>query len=202
MSIRHLIAGASFTLALVATPSFAITPGEQAPDFAGADTHGERLALNDFKGKYVVLEWVNPHCPFVGKHYDSGNMQKLQSAYRDEGVAWISIKSNSPDTSQYTGADEMNQWLQDMKAQPTTLLMDTSTDIARLYGAKTTPHMFIVDPEGRIIYAGAIDDTRSVSINDVATAKNYVKAALEQALAGDKVTIPSTQPYGCAVKYE
>ncbi|MDZ7267466.1 MAG: thioredoxin family protein [candidate division KSB1 bacterium] len=172
-----------------------------APNFTLKDVEGKSHSLADFKGKFVVLEWINFDCPFVGKHYRSGNMQKLQQTYLQKGVVWLSICSSAPGKQGHFTAEGIKKRLAEAKATPTAYLIDEDGTTGKLYGAKTTPHMFIIDPKGTLIYAGGIDDIRSTDMADVAKAKNYVAAALDEALAGKPVTQKVTTPYGCSVKY-
>jgi peroxiredoxin len=202
--IRHAtIAGAFCTLLLAhpATGSAAAIVGQPAPAFSLPDTSGGQEALSAFKGKYVVLEWVNFECPFVGKHYGSGNMQKLQKAYTGKGVVWLSINSSAAGKQGALDASKANALVKEKGATPTAFLLDSEGTVGQAYGAKTTPHMFIIDPSGKLIYNGAIDDRPSTDKADIATARNYVQAALDEALAGKPVTTTSSQPYGCSVKY-
>ena len=196
---------ASMTLLLVSlwanVASAAAVVGQAAPNFTVTDSNGTSVSLADYKGKYVVLEWMNPVCPFTQKHYRSGNMQALQSEYRAKGVVWLSVNTAEAGSSSYRPGSEMNAWETEMKAAPSALLMDSDSSLAKLYGAKTTPHMFVVSPAGMVVYAGAIDDKRSTNIEDVKNAKNFVKTALDESLADKPVSISSTQPYGCSVKY-
>jgi peroxiredoxin len=175
--------------------------GDQAPGFTATDSNGTAHNLADFKGKYVVLEWTNSGCPFTVKHYASGNMQKLQKQWTSKGVVWLSVLSSAPGEQGYKTAAEENAYLKDSNASPTAVLMDPKGDLGHLFGAKTTPHMFVIDPSGKVIYAGAIDDKPTTDKGDIADAKNYVSAALNEALSGKPVTTPSTQAYGCSVKY-
>jgi AhpC/TSA family protein len=175
--------------------------GQPAPAFSATDTKGATHALSDYAGKVVVLEWVNFECPFVGKHYGSGHMQKLQKDYTAKGVVWLSINSSATGQQGYYSPDKVNALMQQKSAAPSAYLLDTSGTIGRAYGAKTTPHMFIVNAKGTLVYAGGIDDTPSTDQADIATAKNYVQAALDEVLAGKPVTTASTQSYGCSVKY-
>jgi peroxiredoxin len=189
---------AAFTVALLPALANAVaTPGQPAPDFKATDSNGKPVSLSSFKGKHVVLEWTNPECPFVQKHYGSGNMQSLQKTYTGKDVVWLSVSTGEKPSA----APELNAWLKEGKATPTALVMDSDTKIGRLYGAKTTPHMYIVDPKGKLVYAGAIDDKRGTNPDEIKTAKNFVKTALDETLAGKPVTTASTQPYGCNVKY-
>src|ERR1700738_3100377 len=158
--------------------------GKAAPNFTLPNTNGKTLSLADFKGKYVVLEWYQPDCPFVGKHYKSGNMQALQKEYTAKGVAWLSIDSSAPgEEGNYPGT-KLNEIAAQDKAARTALLVDPTGDVGRLYGAQTTPDMYIIDPSGILVYKGAIDDKRSTDLADVKMATNYVKVALEAVMNG------------------
>lgn len=184
------------TLAPSAASAAAVV-GQPAPAFSLADTKGRTHALADYKGKVVVVEWVNPSCPFVKKHYNSGNMPSLQKSAAGKGVVWLSVNTSGGKLN----AGQADAFLQEKGAAPAALLLDADATVARAYGAKTTPHMFVIDPRGVLVYAGAIDDTASPDPADIKTSKNYVQAALDATLAGRKVEVASTQPYGCAVKY-
>lgn len=186
----------------VGVASAAAVVGQPAPAFSATDSTGAPISLSSFKGKFVVLEWMSPSCPFTQKHYRSGNMQSLQRLYREKDVVWLTVNTASASKFSLRDAPEMNAWLAEMKAAPSALLIDGDATVAKLFGAKTTPHLFIIDPEGTLVYAGAIDDKRSTSVKDVAGAKNFVKAALDEGMAGVPVSVPLTQPYGCAVKYQ
>jgi peroxiredoxin len=189
-------------LAATAGLSFAETAaGKPAPSFSLPDTNGKALSLADFKGKIVVLEWYQPDCPFVGKHYKSGNMQSLQKEYTAKGVVWLSIDSSAPGEEGNYPAEKLNQISSNDGAARTALLLDPDGKVGRLYGAKTTPDMYVIDPKGTLVYEGAIDDKRSTDLADVKTATNYVKAALEAVIAGKSVPTAATRPYGCSVKY-
>jgi hypothetical protein len=181
----------------------AATVGQQAPTFAGKDSQGKTESLGQYRGKYVVLEWTNRSCPFTKKHYDSGNMQALQQQWTGKGVVWLTVLSSSPSHADdgYLTAGEENAYLEKVHAHPTAAILDPGGEIGRLYSAKTTPHMFVIDPEGKLIYAGAIDDKATTNTGDVKGAKNYVSAALTEAMAGQPVQVASTRPYGCSVKY-
>jgi peroxiredoxin len=175
--------------------------GKAAPNFSLPDTNGKTHTLADLKGKYVVLEWYQPDCPFVRKHYRSGNMQSLQKEYTVKGVVWLSIDSSAPGEEGNYPADKLNEFAAKDAAARTALLVDPSGDVGRLYNAKTTPDMYIIDPNGNLVYKGAIDNKRSTDLDDVKVASNYVKNALDSALAGKPVSPNSTRPYGCSVKY-
>jgi len=176
--------------------------GQKAPDFTCLASDGKEYRLSDFKGKFVVLEWHNQGCPFVRKHYESGNMQKLQSVWRGKGVVWLSVISSAKGKEGYVTPEEESAYLKEKKASPTAVLLDSEGKLGHLYAAKTSPHMFVVNPEGILIYNGAIDDKSSTDPSDISSAKNYVNTALEEATAGKSVTTPSTPPYGCSVKYK
>jgi peroxiredoxin len=175
--------------------------GKPAPEFMMDDTKGEHVMLSAYKGKTVVLEWTNPDCPFVHKHYDGGNMQALQKEATADGVVWISIDSSAKGKEGNYSADELNKIYADKKANFSNLLIDETGTIGELYGAKTTPHMFVINKDGTLVYAGAIDDKSGTDKEETKTAKNYVRAALSDLKAGKPIETPSTNPYGCGVKY-
>jgi peroxiredoxin len=175
--------------------------GKPAPNFTLPDTNGKTRSLSDFKGKFVVLEWYQPDCPFVRKHYRSGNMQSLQKEYAAKGVIWLSIDSSAPGEEGNYPAQKLNQIASNDGAARTALLLDPDGKVGRLYGAKTTPDMYIIDLKGTLVYEGAIDDKRSTDLADVKTASNYVKTALDAVMSGQRVPTASTRPYGCSVKY-
>jgi peroxiredoxin len=188
-------------LGSISTGSAAAIVGKQAPSIELRDSNGKAVRLDEFKGKFVVLEWVNFQCPFVGKHYGSGNMQKLQKAYTKKGVVWLSICSSAQGKQGHVNGREANELLKEKDAAPSRFLLDSAGSVGKAYGAKTTPHMFVIDPKGTVVYNGAIDDTPSTDKADIATAKNYLVAALDAAMSGKKVETAVTQPYGCSVKY-
>lgn len=175
--------------------------GQPAPAFELVDAKGRTVKLSDFKGKHVVLEWTNPNCPFVIKHYGSQNMQALQKEAAAKNVVWLSISSTAPSHGDYLAPGALRAQYQVWGASQTALLMDDNGQIGRAYGARNTPHMVVIDPKGLVVYAGGIDDKRSANPEDVKTAKNYVRAALAESLAGKPVSTPSAAPYGCSIKY-
>ncbi len=177
------------------------TPGQDAPAFQVRDTQGRSQALADYKGKYVVLEWTNPDCPFVKKWYTGGAMQELQKALTAEGVVWLTINSGAPGKQGHRTAERWNELAKQQNSAATALIIDESGEIGRAYGAKTTPHMFVIGPDGKVIYAGAIDSKPSADPADIPGAVNYVKQAIGEAKAGKVVSVPSARPYGCSVKY-
>jgi peroxiredoxin len=176
--------------------------GKAAPDFTLPDSSGENHSLSDYAGKIVILEWLNHGCPFVQKHYNSGNMQKLQKMAREKGVVWFSVISSAPGKQGYSTPEQANETVQEKKAMPAAVLLDPEGAVGKLYGAKTTPHMFIIDKKGTLVYNGGIDDIRSTDINDITKAHNYVLMALEELLSGKDVSVKTSQPYGCSVKYK
>jgi peroxiredoxin len=192
----------SLALGLATLPALAITPGSQAPDFKGTDSNGVTHNLSQYRGKYVVLEWANKGCPYDQKHYLSGNMEALQKQWTDKGVVWLSVLSSAPGEQGNVTPEEENQYLKKMKAAPTAALLDADGTIGRLYQAKTTPHMFVIDPNGKLIYQGAIDDKATTDQADVKTAHSYLNDALNSAMAGKPVQVATTRPYGCSVKYK
>lgn len=187
---------------LTAGPAMA-TPdiGKPAPDFTATDIKGETVKLSDLKGKPVVLEWTNSECPFVKKHYGAGNMQKTQVEAAKNGAVWISIVSSGPGRQGFVTAAQAQKIIDDAKAHPAHKILDTDGAIGHLYDAKTTPDMFVIDKDGTLVYAGAIDDQPDPWPQSLAKAKNYVLAALNDLKAGRKVAVPLTEPYGCGVKY-
>jgi len=176
--------------------------GSAAPDFSALDTNGKTHSLSQYKGKYVVLEWFNPECPFVKKHYGSDNMQKLQHEYTGKGVVWLTIDSNAPGTEGNITPDQAQKIMASWKTKQTALLLDPESKVARSYGAKNTPNMVVINPEGKIVYEGAIDSKATPNPADIPNSTNYVKAALDESLAGKPVSNPTTKPYGCSVKYK
>ena len=188
-------------LVLASTLAFGAKVGEPAPAFAVKDTKGREHKLSDLKGKYVVLEWQNKDCPFVQKHYNSNNMQKLQREWTGKGIVWLTVLSSAPGKQGYLTGAQADAWVAERKAMPTGFLLDASGAMGRAYGAKTTPHVFVIDPKGTLIYNGAIDDKPTTELGDVPPAKNHLAAALTEAMAGKPVSVAATTPYGCSVKY-
>jgi peroxiredoxin len=188
-------------LALPALAAASATVGQPAPAFSVADSSGKTVSLADFKGKTVVLEWVNPGCPYVRKHYDSANMQATQKAAAAGNVVWLAVNSTHPSHYDHKKPADMAAWMQQQKAAATHTLMDGDGKVGRAYGARTTPHLYVIDARGTLAYAGGIDDKPSANPADVKTAKNHVNAALAELAAGKPVAQPSTRPYGCSVKY-
>ena len=191
-------AGAILVLSLSA---WAIRVGDPAPDFTGTDSHGQTHRLSDYRGKYVVLEWTNKGCPYTRKHYDSGNMENLQKEWTAKGVIWLTVLSSAPGEQGYMTAAQENSFMTKMHASPTAAILDPTGAIGHEYEAKTTPDMYVIDPSGKLIYSGAIDDHPTTDLADIKVSKNYVSAALEAAMAGRTVPVGYTRPYGCSVKY-
>ena len=186
--------------ALFAADSPAV--GAAAPDFSLTDSKGKTQSVSQYKGKYVVLEWFNPDCPFVKKHYGSGNMQKLQEEFTGKGVVWLSIDSSAPGKEGHLTAEQANAKMTEWKTRQTALVLDPDGKAGQSYGAKNTPHMFVINPEGKIIYQGAIDSKATPNAADIASSTNYVRVALEESLGGKPVSNANTKPYGCSVKYK
>jgi peroxiredoxin len=197
---------ARITLALaalaLATAAFAVRPGALAPDFHGTDSNGKTQSLSQYRGKFVVLEWANQGCPYEQKHYKSGNMEALQKQWTAKGVVWLSVISSAPGEQGYVSPAEENDYLSKMHAAPTAAILDPTGAIGHLYDAKTTPHMFVIDPSGKIVYEGAIDDQPTPDPASLKTVQhNYLNEALNAAMAGKPVPTPVTKSYGCSVKY-
>jgi len=186
----------------VSVAQAAVAPGQAAPEFSLVDINRKVQKLSDYRGKYVVLEWFNSECPFVQKHYESGNMQALQARYTQKGVVWLGINSTSPRHSNYRDPARSQAILKEWKSAPTAFVLDPDGTVGKQYGARTTPHMYVIDPNGTLVYVGGIDDKPSISQRDIATAKNLVAAALDESLSGKPVGTPSAMPYGCSVKYD
>src|SRR5215212_2353456 len=197
--ITSLVIIAAASTALFAADSPAV--GTNAPDFSLTDSKGKTQSVSQYKGKYVVLEWFNPECPFVKKHYGSGNMQKLQEEFTGKDIIWLTIDSSAPGKQGHLTSEEANEKITKLKMKSTALVLDADGNAGQTYGAKNTPHMFVINPEGKIVYEGAIDSRNSTSAADIPNSTNYVKVALDESLAGKPVSNPSTRPYGCSVKY-
>ena len=191
------VSGATSTAAMSESVA---TVGHAAPDFSLMSAEGAKHSLSEFKGKYVVLEWVNYDCPFVKKQYGAGDMQKLQEKYGDKGVVWLSICSSAPGKQGNFEGAVLTDRIKSESSNATAYLIDTDGTVGRMYGAKTTPHMFVVNPEGMLIYSGAIDDKPSTNISD-RPSMNYVAQALDAAMAGKEIAVKATSSYGCGVKY-
>ena len=191
-------------LALSVTGAFASTPtvGAAAPDFTLPDAAGANVSLDQYRGKYVVLEWTNPGCPFVRKHYDSGNMEKLQAEYTKKGVVWLSVDSSAPGAQGYLQGEDAKKAKEGDYKAATHLLLDGDGKVGHLYGATNTPDMVIINPEGKVVYTGAIDSVPSADKDDIAKATNYVATGLNEALAGKPIEKAVSKPYGCSVKYK
>lgn len=201
-SAAALIAAAP--LVLISTHGVAAAApraGEAAPEFTAVDSNGKTVSLSAMKGKTVVLEWTNHDCPYVRKHYGSGNMQTLQSEAASQGVVWLSVISSAPGQQGHVQGLEANKLTDDRKAKPTAVLLDPKGTIGRLYGASATPHMFVIGPDGKLVYGGAIDDKASASVTDIPKARNFVRDAVAAAVAGKTMTPAQTRAYGCSVKY-
>lgn len=193
--------GAAILLGIATGAGADAVVGQPAPAFTLKDSTGDTHSLARYAGKWVVLEWVNYDCPFVGKHYGGGSMQALQKEYTAKGVVWLAVNSSAPGKQGYFSKEEIARRSQKLGAAHTAYLLDTAGQTGRAYGAKTTPHMFVISPVGKLVYAGGIDDRPTTEIADLQGARNHVRAALDEALAGQPVTVPSSTPYGCNVKY-
>ncbi|MCR5876209.1 redoxin domain-containing protein [Phenylobacterium sp. J426] len=188
--------------AAIVTPAAAAPAvGQPAPDFRLTDAAGKAVSLSDFRGRTVVLEWHNPGCPYVKKHYDSGNMQKTQATVARDGVAWLTINSGAPGKQGHMSGAEARAQVAQSGAQPAAYLLDPRGEAGRRYGAKTTPHMYVINKAGVLVYAGGIDDKPTANPADLVGARNHVLAALTELKAGKPVSVPTSRPYGCAVKY-
>lgn len=204
MTIKPWVLGAAIATGLLATTGAAAQAviGQPAPAFSAVDASGKPVSLADFKGKHVVLEWVNPGCPYVQKHYNSGNMPATQKEAMGKGVVWLAINSTEKGHRDYLEPAKLVAWKQGQKSTPSAVLMDEEGTVGRSYGARTTPHMYIVNPQGNLIYAGGIDSIPSARVDDIKTATNYVRQGVNEALAGKPLSAAVTQPYGCSVKYK
>ena len=208
LGLRTFLAGTS--LAVIAQRLFPGTPawaaptakvGTTAPAFSADATTGKHVSLGDYRGQLVVLEWTNHECPYVRKHYETGNMQALQQEARGQGVVWLTLISSSPGTQGFVTPAQADELTVSRKASPAAVLLDPSGTVGKMYGATNTPHMYVVDKTGRLVYAGAIDDRPTTRRGDVQGAQNYVREALHAVAAGQPVKTPVTRAYGCTVKY-
>lgn len=190
------------TLPWLGAAAQAATIGQAAPDFSLTDVNGKTVKLSDFKGKPVVLEWNNPGCPFVRKHYGSGNIPALQKEFTGKGVAWLTINSTEDASGDYKTPPQLARWMAEQKAAPTAVLMDEEGTVGRAYSARVTPHMYLIDARGRLVYAGAIDSIPSARTADIERATNYVRQGLNELLAGKPVSVAQNQAYGCTIKYK
>lgn len=192
----------ALTLATLSATALAnAVVGQPAPAFSALDAAGRSVNLADFKGRHVVLEWVNPGCPYVRKHYDAQNMQATQKGATAKGVVWLAVNSTAADHGDYLAPARMAAWMKAQGAAASAMLMDQDGKLGRAYGARTTPHLFVIDPKGQLVYAGAIDSRPSANPADIATATNHVNQALAESLAGKPVSTPATRAYGCTIKY-
>jgi peroxiredoxin len=201
-SLLPLTAFVAFSIAMM--PYAAVgqaVVGSSAPRFTATDSRGQSHSLDQYRGKYVVLEWHNQGCPYTKKHYESGNMQSLQKEWTAKGVVWFTVISSAPGQQGYVTDTQENSYLVQMRADPTAVLMDPGGKLGHLYGAKTTPEMYVIDPEGKLIYEGAIDDHATPDPSDIKSSDNYLTDALTQAMNGKAILKSYTRPYGCSVKY-
>ena len=192
----------SLTMACTTADARNARVDQSAPDFSLTDSNGKKHSLSDFKGKWIVLEWVNFGCPFVRKHYDSGNMPSLQKTYTEKGIIWLSICSSAPGKEGYFEGDELTSHIKEKKSHATAYLIDADGTVGKMYEAKTTPHMYIINPEGMLVYAGGIDNIASSDKDDIKKATNYIRENLDAALGGTEIVVKSSRPYGCSVKYK
>lgn len=192
------------SLLLLAALPFSADPeiGGPAPDFTLPDTYDENHTLSDYRGQWVVLEWLNYGCPYVQKHYRTDNMPSQQEKWRDRGVVWLAIVSSAPGTQGYYEPEAMNEQSEEWGSSATAVLLDPDGDVGRAYGARTTPQMFVIDPDGNVVYMGGIDDVPSARDQDLERATQLADQALTEAMAGETVSVPTSRPYGCNVKYE
>ena len=201
-TIKLILAGVAALALFAVGRAETAAVGKAAPDFTLTDISGQQHSLSEFKGKTVVLEWVNPECPFVQKHYDrSGNIPKLQKAATADGIVWLSINSAAPGKEGDYEAGQVKDWQNRIHSSATDYFRDPEGKVGRLYDARTTPHMYVINASGTLVYAGGIDSIRSSNVADIAKATNYVSAALADVKAGRPVRTPNSQPYGCSVKY-
>jgi peroxiredoxin len=202
MSTKFAAVALAAGIVVIAVPTFAnVQAGKAAPDFTAVDSNGKSHQLSSFKGKTVVLEWTNDGCPYVQKHYGAGNMQALQKAANEAGVVWLTVVSSAPGTQGHVDGAAANKLTDGRKALPSAVLLDPAGKVGKLYDAKTTPHMYVIDPKGNLAYAGAIDDKPTANQADIKGARNYVTEALTAVAAGKAPAVTTTRAYGCSVKY-
>ena len=202
MKRRPLLAlSALAPLAAFLPAAHAAAVGQSAPDFTLMDTTGKPVKLSDFRGKHVVLEWNNPGCPFVRKHYQ-GNMQALQKDAASKGIVWLAINSTEDASADYLTPPQMARWMNEQKAASTATLMDEDGQVGRAFAARVTPHMYIVDPQGRLVYAGGIDSIPSARVDDIPKATPYIRNAMAEIAAGKPLSVTTSRPYGCTIKYK
>jgi len=200
--MRHLpILTIAALCAALSLSAYAVKVGDPAPDFNATDSNGQTHKLSEYHGKFVVLEWTNNNCPFTKKHYSSGNMQNLQKEWTAKGVVWLTVLSSTPGGDGYMTAPAENAYIQRVHAAPTAALLDPCGALGNEFEARTTPDMYVIDPSGKLIYSGAIDDHPTTDPSDIPNSKNYVSLALTQAMSGQQVAVTYTRPYGCSVKY-
>jgi hypothetical protein len=195
------LAATAAATAIAPSAEAAVQTGSSAPAFSVTDTSGGQHALASYRGRTVILEWTNHECPYTVKHYATGNMQALQAAATGAGAIWLTVVSSRPGSQGFVGAAEADRLTASRNARPTGVVLDPTGQLGRLYGARTTPHMFVIDGAGLLAYMGAIDDRPTASHASVKGARNYVREALEAMAAGRPVAVASTRPYGCSVKY-
>lgn len=201
LTLALLMGGCGADAAPPPSPYPAPAIGKSAPAFQAVDTYGKAHTLSQYRGKWVVLEWLNHECPYVRKHYDNNVMQALQKKYADKGVVWLSVVSSAPGKQGHYSNDKANALTKEKGAAPHAVLIDESGTVGGIYGARTTPHMFVINPEGTLVYMGGIDDKPSSRASDLKGARPHVDMALQEAMAGKPVSVPTSQPYGCSVKY-
>lgn len=199
--MKSLIASAFAGVFALAAMATAADVGKPAPDFKAKDASGKEVSLAELKGKVVVLEWNNFECPFVKKHYDSGNLQKLQTAYTGKGVVWLTVNSGAEGKQGTLSASAAQEAISKHKVKSSHYILDTDGAVGKAYDAKTTPHIFVIGKDGTLVYNGAIDSKSTTKVEDIASSESYVSAAADAALAGKPVTTAKTEPYGCGVKY-
>lgn len=201
--LKELLIGSAAAIAMAAAAPAAATAtvGQPAPNFTVTDSNGRQHSLSDFRGRTVVLEWTNAECPFVRKFYGPGEMQRLQAEATRNGVIWLTVNSGAPGKQGHVTPAEANAKMREAGFASTAYIPDPEGTLGRLFGARTTPHMFVIDPRGTLVYAGAIDDTPTANSADIAKARNFVRLALADIAAGRPVAIPTSRPYGCSVKY-